>query len=93
MKNKYPEGEKLHAVSEELQKLGFFLEWLQQRYTLCKFYIQDDLTDEEREWDVPEGYYPDRKSIQTILADYFEIDMKKVEEERKQILKELRDGN
>ena len=82
---RFPECEKLHAVSAESQKLGEFLAWLQdeQGYTLCKFYEQNAYGEDE-------GYFPDRKSIQSLLAEYFEIDMDKVDEERRQMLKELR---
>jgi len=35
-------------------------------------------------------YYPIRKTIEQIIAQYFEIDLNKVEEERRLILEEIR---
>ena len=89
----YPECEKMQQVKEKSQELGFFLEWLTNRYDLCKWqdgrkdYFGDNSDDYVYS---PEGYYPDRKSIQDILADYFDIDLNKVAEEQAQILKEIR---
>ncbi len=90
MENKYPECEKLHAVHEESQKLGYFLEWLTGEYgvTLCKWH--DSEYSPEFDEDFPEGFYPTYDRIQEILAKYFDIDMNKVDEERAQILEELR---
>lgn len=94
-KNNYPECEKLTEVSEKSQEIGFFLEWLFGRYTLCQFLEEQKevFTNDEGEEDyvyLPEGYYPIRRPIQALLAEYFNIDMNKVDEERAQILKELR---
>ncbi len=94
--DKYPECEKLQSVSEESQRIGFFLEWLKNQYSLCvwqegrKDYFGDDPEDYIYS---PEGYYPDRKSIEAILAEYFQIDMDKVNEEREQILRDIREEN
>ncbi len=94
MKNKYPECEKLSKISEESQKLGEFLEWLYQKYTLCEWSEskREEFTDDKGEIDYqysPEGYYPSRVPIQTLLAEYFDIDMEKVDKERFEILKSL----
>lgn len=87
----YPELEKLQAVKEKSQEIGFFLEMLLGKYTLCEFKNEETWYDQEfdEEFSNPEGYYPIRRSIQDLLAEYFEIDMDKVEAERRQILKEL----
>lgn len=80
--NKYPECEKLHAVSEKSQELGFFLDWLTSNgIVLAKWH--DDI----------DQLYPAHETIQNILARYFDIDMNKVDEERAQILEELRSKN
>ncbi len=89
----YPECEKLQAVSEKSQELGFFLEWLKNKYTLCEFveehkeFFGDNK--EDYVW-INEGYYQSRDSIENILAEYFDIDMNKVDEERAQILEDIR---
>jgi len=87
-KNKYHECEKLYAVNDESQKLGEFLDWLKRKYYLCEFF--EDYIPELDENYSPAGYYPIRKSINQILAEYFKIDLGKIEKERRQILDELR---
>lgn len=83
MSGEYPECEKLAQVSEKSQELGYFLEWLMQRCVLAEW-------DESEEGGTDDILYPIHKSIEQILAEYFHIDMDKVNEERAQILKELR---
>lgn len=83
----YSECEKFHAVHDESQKLGDFLVWLKSKYILYTFIPKRDLDDEDG---YSEGLYPDHRSIESILAEYFDIDMDKVEEERRQILESFR---
>lgn len=71
-----PELDKMQAVQDESQAIGSFLDY--GGYTLCEF---DD---------VSERYVPVRKSIEEILAEYFEIDLKKVDDERRAILEGIR---
>lgn len=77
-----PECERLAAVSEESNKIGDFLEWLQNKVTFC-------------EWDDSHERYEKHKydytSINGILADYFNIDLDKVEKERRALLEWLRE--
>lgn len=40
-----------------------------------------------------EGYYPIHKSINQILADHFDIDLDKIEREKRAMLDELRKAN
>lgn len=81
IKNTYPEHEKLAAVSAESQVLGEFLESDDHPYVLA-------------EWVTFEGYseprlMPVQKSIQQILADYFDINLQKIESEKRQMLSAL----
>ena len=94
-----PECEKLSAVHEESQKLGLFLDWLfSTNGTLCQFrdavmYDEDgEITSRwsENVCSDPEGFYPNGKSIEKILAEYFEIDLNKVEKERSALLEYIR---
>jgi len=82
---KYPECEKLAKVSKTSQKVGEFLDWLRgdKEFILCK-YIEDD--------DDGHDLVPVGCNIENLLAEYFEIDMDKVEKERRQMqmLAELR---
>lgn len=47
---------------------------------------------ENPDW-FPEGYYPTHKSINQVLADYFDIDLNKLELEKRAMLDELREAN
>jgi len=74
---KYPEHIKLKAISQFSQKIGEFVDWLSEsQIQLCK----------------PEkyGYSPVRTPIQKLLAEFFEIDLNRIEEEKQQMLEELR---
>jgi hypothetical protein len=88
MKNKQPscpECEKLAAVSEESNKIGEFLEWLDsQQVTLCKWHNGLEM------------YQPhpfESLSINQLLAQYYDIDLDKVEDERRVLLEWIREMN
>lgn len=77
----YPEHEKQSKVLDEAQIIGDFLTNLPNGYQLA-------------EWHKPEGYYearmfPVNKTINQILADYFDIDLNKLEAEKRQMLDAL----
>lgn len=79
-KKRYPECKKMAAVKNESQAIGSFLDWLEgEDLFIC------NLEKEE--------YRPIHTTIEKLLAEYFEIDLDKVEEERRQILDELRSHN
>lgn len=80
--SKYPEHDKLHEVKKDKsQAIGEFLEWLQSSRGVIL-----------GEW--LEGYedrlQPISEDIQALLAEYFEIDLDKIEEEKCQMLEEMR---
>ena len=87
-----PECEKLSAVSEESNQIGAFLDWMFEKYTVCEWIDERDVYDEEtgEEWDEPAGFYKVHQSIEQWLAEYFEIDLKKVDKERAALLEWLR---
>lgn len=83
MKSEYPECEKMAAVKDQSQKIGEFIEWLRS----------------EKDWEICEwwgklnhggSYSPARFSTENLLAEFFNIDLDKVEKERRQMLDELR---
>lgn len=78
MKDKYPEHEKLKEIQPDSQKIGEFLEWLQdeKRLELCHF-VGDELV-------------PSYTSKMQLLAEFFEIDQKKIEEEKQAMIDEMR---
>lgn len=82
-KKSYPECDKLQKVSKKSQELGFFLEWLMSNRVIASW----------SENDRDDNLYPTHESIEEILAGYFNIDMDKVNEERAQILEDLRKKN
>lgn len=77
--SEYPECDKLAAVSENSQIIGQFLEWLQEDYTICTYAGW-----EYRQADI---------KIDDLMVKYFNIDLKKVEEERRQMLKKANEVN
>lgn len=82
MENKYPELERLKNIQEQSQLCGEFLEWLQTKYRLIG----------KRE-SFENGYIPFNYSshinVTKLLAEYFDIDIEKVEKEKIQMLKDL----
>lgn len=91
-KTKYPECEKMNAVSEDSNKIGAFLDWLnnEQCVVLARYY--DDVECENCE-ETSKQLLPIRLSIEELLAEYFDIDLDKVEKERREILERLSDNN
>lgn len=83
MKTSYPptpELDKMKSVHNQSQCIGEFLDWLfhEKHRTIAE---------------VPEGmdeWQPVGGSIEKILAEYFEIDLAKIERERRAILETLR---
>jgi len=83
----YPELEKMKKIQDESQSIGQFIDWMEQKKQiwLCKYEDSDDKID-PRPMPISQG-------TQQLLAEYFEIDMVKVEEERRQILEDIRQKN
>lgn len=76
-KVKYPECEKLQETAWLSQAIGEFLDWAENEKNY-RFWNSDGT--------------PLHYSIEKILADYFDIDLKKVEKERQKILADVRKG-
>lgn len=103
----YPEHDKLHKIAEESRTIGLFLDIGLPEMGLTLYerpYKQCICKSCERErksgkWhakhDEPKDgqWYPTRRSIQTILAEYFCIDQKKIDAEKEQMLDALREAN
>ena len=91
-----PECEKLLAISPDSNKIGDFLDWLDSNdITLCKYHSQvKTWNDEHTDYYIdPAGYYPVRANFEKLLAEYFKIDLDKVEAERKSLLDWIRQGS
>lgn len=80
----YPECEKMHKVAKETAAIGEFLEWLSEnkKLTLCEYIEGYD--------DTYDRYIPYHYQIEELLAEFFKIDLNKVEKERRQILEDIR---
>ena len=83
-----PECEKLLAVSEKSNEIGEFLDWMfrETDYVLAKWC--------EEECEDGQDYYRVHLSdgmINDILAEFFHIDLDKVEQERKALLEWVRE--
>ena len=93
---KTPECDKLRSVSENGQAIGEFLDWLvyEKKVNLCESHEHDENCEdgegEQLECELKEHeYIPFSYQIQNLLAEYFKIDLDKVETERRAILAEL----
>ena len=79
--DKYPECEKVKSVQPKSQAIGEFLDWLGEKgIHLAKWGDDDKL-------------WPFNKNKEELLAEYFEIDLNKVEQEKRQMLEEIRNSN
>ena len=79
---KYPEHTKLDPIKEDSQTIGLFLDTLgQQGIVLCEYHKG------------VERHFPTSKSIEQILADYYGIDSKALQEEKHRMLEEFRNNN
>lgn len=83
METKYPECEKMTAIQDKPRVIGDFLEWLEEtkEMTIC---VLIEGENEQGE------YYPIYLETEKLLAEFFKIDLDKVEEEKRQILDETR---
>lgn len=88
--SKYPECEKLLKFSKKSQMIGEFLEWLRntKEITLARW-DKDECDFCRTEDDV---LVPAYDATEKLLAEFFGIDMDKVEKERQQLLEELREN-
>ncbi len=79
--NEFPEHVKQAKVLDQSQAIGEFLEWLDESgVVLC--HIDTDKAFDE--------FTPIRTPRIKLLARYFEIDLEKIEAEKRQMLDELR---
>jgi hypothetical protein len=99
--NEYPEHEKMVKIKGNAQTIGEFMEWLGiKRIILCRYHDHTDACFGPKDnLGIREnmcGYRNDDLSpiyveITDLLADYFRIDLKKIEEEKHQMLEELQE--
>lgn len=80
-----PECEKLAAISEESNRIGEFLSWLSRQDIIIAQY--DSFGDLYRS----RNYQLTDSGINRMLAEYYEIDLDKVERERRALLDWIRE--
>lgn len=81
----HPEHDKQSKVKDKSQIIGEFVEWLATQ-NLC---ICDII--ETQNPDVEDDYFsPITKTTLRLLAEYFNIDLEKIEKEKQKVLIELR---
>lgn len=78
----YPEHEKMKAVKAESQAIGEFLEWLRSRNVILCEYVEGR--------NFPQHHELENKSEEKIIAEYFGIDLKKIDAEKQAMLDSLR---
>lgn len=80
--SKYPECDKMTAVKDQSQTIRGFLEWLEyvKEVSLCHLIEGED----EME------YCPIYVDTERLLAEFFDIDLNKVEKEKRDMLDQLR---
>lgn len=83
--SKYPEHEKLKKVKDEKNLIGDFLDWLRSDTDrVIAEYVDVGEFEDER-------LMVKSESISDILADYYDIDQEKLEQEKQQMLESLRE--
>lgn len=95
--NDYPEHEKLQAISDKSQTIYDFLEWVMaERGLSLGEWVPDDsgwngrvLRDPETR-EALQRFMPATRSRRELLAAFFDIDLNKIEDEKRAMLDELR---
>ncbi len=78
---KTPELDKMTKVQDKSQTIGVFLDWLSNEKELEICTYDDD--------DEDPAYHSCHETIEQLLAEYFDIDLVKCENERRKILEGL----
>lgn len=91
----YPEHEKLQAVKDKSQAIGEFIEWLQstKHYVIAQWQQIDPDTEPGEAEAEDQMLFRASFSIETLLAEYFKIDLGKLEQEKQAMLESLRQLN
>lgn len=79
---KTPVLDKMLANKGESQSIGNFLSWLQENSYVIAMYGTERGT--------RDMLFPDRHSIEELLAAYFDVDLAEAERERRKILSAIR---
>ena len=80
--SQYPEHAKMERVMDKSQTIGEFLEWLSGKKRIVLAHYGVDKFDDY--------LYPLSYDTEELLAQYFGINLNKVEQEKRQMLEEIR---
>ena len=78
------ECQRMAKVAPDSQKIGEFLDWLQEQGVALCTYTPGTYSESD------DGWWLDHVSIERRLAKYFDIDLNKVEDERRALLEHIR---
>jgi hypothetical protein len=78
----YPECDKLLKVRDRSQAIGEFMEWLKAEKGVELAHYPETKPDELWPWHQP---------MEKLLAEFFDIDLNKVEQERRSMLDKLQE--
>ncbi len=81
IQDKYPESTRMKEVSEQSQAIGEFIDWMNRNAMQVCEWVENKHRKE---------YLPVAMSIEEMLAKYYQINLKRVEEEKQQMLVEHR---
>lgn len=79
--SKYPEHQKLKAIQGKSQSICEFVEWLSEKN------IQLAVLEESGD------YSPPVRNLTSLVAEFFDIDMKKIDAEKDAMIEEIRRAN
>lgn len=99
----YPEHEKMSKIKDESQSIGAFLEWLRgdRGLVIASYHSHTEgcghIPRNSVNYPADCGYVDDQLQaehvgIQDLLAEYFEISLLEIEEEKRKMLNEVRKG-
>lgn len=90
--SEYPEHDKVKALEVVSQNAGEFLDWLieEKEFYLCEWRDCKQADPGNNVEFEPSGFFPDHRSINSLLYEFFDIDSKKLEAEKNKILEEFR---
>lgn len=77
----YPEHDKMAEIVKVSQGIGDFLEWASMEKGLALCTLEGH------------SFYPFQGSVVELLAEHFDIDLKKIETEKREMLARLQEQN
>lgn len=98
---KYPEHEKLKALDGKKEAVQNFLDWLYDGANLCVadvMIVCENCEENEegclcRKFHGEERLHPVRMTREVLMAKHFEIDLRKIDDEKRAMLDEIRASN